>query len=106
MLCHFYLFFKLFLVVLTAKCQLWHMGSWGMDRVSWFILREHELACFLYLCQHPLSHFTKLLDRDLFIGLYHRYYIFVTPSSFWKPLIRMDAALALCVLLLCSYLWI
>jgi len=36
---------------------------------------ERELACFVYLCHHPRSHFTTLLTRALFHGPFHCSYI-------------------------------
>jgi len=43
---------------------------------------ECELVCFVYLCHHPRSHFTKLLTRDLFFGPCHCSYIFVLHLAF------------------------
>jgi len=43
---------------------------------------EHELSCFVYLCHHPPSHFTKLFTRTRFFGPCHCSYIFVPCRSF------------------------
>jgi len=43
---------------------------------------ECELACFVYLCHHPRSQFTKLFTQALFIGPYHCPYVFVPCQAF------------------------
>jgi len=48
---------------------------------------DHDLywrtrVCFIYLCQYPRSHFTKLLTRALFSGYRHCLYIFVPRQAF------------------------
>jgi len=45
-------------------------------------IEERELACFLYLCHHPRSQFTKLFTRVIFIRHYHCSYIFVPCLAF------------------------
>jgi len=45
-------------------------------------IRERGLVCFVYLCHHPRSHFTKLLTRAVFFGPCHCSYIFVPCLAF------------------------
>jgi len=50
-----------FLVFLTAQWRDRHTGSSGLARVFDYDLYRRTRACFVYLCHHPRSHFTKLL---------------------------------------------
>ena len=45
-------------------------------------IEERELACFVYLCHHPRSQFTKLFTQAIFIGPYHCSHIFVPCLAF------------------------
>ena len=53
---------------LTTHRRLRHTGSSGSARVSDYGLYRRMRACFVYLCHHPRSHFTKFLNRPLFFG--------------------------------------
>jgi len=72
------------LVYLKAQWRLWYTGSSGIPRIFVYDLPagyigKHKLACFIYLCHHPQSHFTMLLLRALFnVGLV-TVYIFSLP---------------------------
>ena len=79
-LCHFFLFLRCVLVVFNspvltlAHRLLGHSPSLRL----WFILENASLlACFIYLCHHPPSHFTNLLTGALFIVA------LVTVHVFW-----------------------
>ena len=43
---------------------------------------EGKQACFVYLCHHHRSHFTKLLTRAIFFGPCHCSYVFVPCLAF------------------------
>jgi len=45
-------------------------------------IEERELACSVYLCNHPRSQFTKLFTRDIFIRPCHCSCIFVSCLTF------------------------
>ena len=45
-------------------------------------ISERELACYVYLCHHPRSHFNKLLTRNMLFGPCHCSYIFVPCLAF------------------------
>jgi len=47
-----------------------------------FYIGERKIACFVCLCHHPRSHFTKLLTRALFFGPCHCSCIFVPCLTF------------------------
>jgi len=70
----------LFLPLLS--CVLRYTGSSGLTRVFDYDLYRRTWACFVYLCHHPRSHFTKLLTRALFFGPYHCSYVFVPCLAF------------------------
>jgi len=44
-------------------------GSSGLAHVFDYTLYRRMRACFVYLCHHPLSHFTNLLTRPLSLDL-------------------------------------
>jgi len=76
-------FYTVFSVLLTAQWRLQHTGSSGLAGVfNYDLYRKTQFACFAYLCHHPLSHFTKLLNRVLFFGPCHCSYIFVPCLAF------------------------
>jgi len=71
-LCHFRLFLSCVLGVFNSPVATLAHGLLGHTPESSFTIyiRKHEFACFIYLCHHRQSHFTKLLTRDLFnVGL-------------------------------------
>jgi len=74
-----------FMVLLTAQWLLRHTISSGLVRVFDYDLYRRTQACFVCLCHHPLSHFTKLLDRALFFGPCHCSYILVPCLAFRVP---------------------
>jgi len=75
------LFQAVFLVFLRAQWLLRHKD---LARVFDYDLYRRMPACFVYLCYHPRSHFTKLLTRALFFDLVtvHIFSFYVWPFAF------------------------
>ena len=84
MLCHFCLLFKLCSWCLQQPSV--DSGTRAPRAQPWssitIYIGERELACFVYLCHHRQSHFTKLLTRALLFGPCHCSYIFVPRLAF------------------------
>jgi len=55
---------------------------------------ERKLACFVYLCHHPRSHFNTLLTRALFYGPFQCSSIFFPRLAFRKRQIFIFGAVS------------
>jgi len=71
------------MVFLTAQWLLWHTDSLCLAKFFIAIyIGKSGLACCVYLCHRPRSHFTMSLTWALFIGPCHCSYIFVPCLAF------------------------
>ena len=83
------------------------LASSGVSESSITIcIAERELACFIYLCHHPL-HWKRLQTRVLFIGPCHCSYIFVPCLPFRVPAAgNLNKTILFVVDVLGAWLWL